>query len=192
MTHSMTYSTIVAGMLAAALASTAALGQTMQGKPSDDAPAVSTYKDAVEKTRKNTATRQQPASQVAVLHLMLNAEEGKLRRARVERMVVANAVPPKVFARSRGTWEVRLQGEQQAAYRIRNPLEDVEIENPSDAKSPYSQVKPSGDVPFDIVVPLSRAGRSLGVERIQIVDTETGETVVDTPVRNKQDVNRRR
>ena len=179
----MTHLPILTGALIVALLSSAAVGQTSRSKPSDNAPPVTSYMDAVENTRKNTATRAQPSSQVAVLHLMLDAEKGKLRRATVERVVVANAVPPKVFARSRGTWEVRLNGEQKASYRTQNPLEDIEVENPQDAKSPYSQVMPSGSVPFEIVVPLSRDGRSLGVERIQIVDTATGKTVIDTPVR---------
>jgi hypothetical protein len=88
-----------------------------------------------------------------------------------------------VFARSRGTWEVRLQGRQPVTYRIPNPLEDIEIENPPGAPSPFSQVVPTGPVPFELVVPLTRAGTPLGVERIQVVDTVTGRVVVDTPVR---------
>ena len=118
-----------------------------------------------------------------MLDLMLDADGGELRAAQVDRVQVVSANAPKVFARNRGTWEVRLQGRQPVSYRIPNPLEDIEIENPPGSPSPFSQVAPTGPVPFELIVPLTRAGSTLGVQRIQVVDTVTGRVIVDTPVR---------
>jgi hypothetical protein len=177
--------TLVALLAALAAAPAAAQTSTSSGQAgtSPASPKVDTFQGAIEQTRPNTQTRPHPESEVAVLHLMLEAEAGRLKRAQVERLMVANANPPKVFARSRGTWEVRLQGRETVTYRIPNPLEDIEVENPPGSTSPFSQVKPEGMMPFDIVVPLSRGGSSLGVERIQVRDTVTGQLVIDTPVR---------
>lgn len=147
-------------------------------------PRVDSFDEAVRQTRQRTGQqRPNPSSQVAVLDLMLDAQGRELRGARVNRVQVIAANAPKVFARSRGTWEVRLQGSQPVTYRIPNPLEDIEIENPPGSPSPYSRVVPSGPVPFQLAVPLTHAGNPLGVERIQVVDTVTGRVVVDTPVR---------
>lgn len=180
----MRYQTLAAAALSALLTASGATAQQNVTRPSDGAtPPQMTVKEAMEKTRQNTATRPLPSIQVAVLYLMLEARDGKVRGAEVERMLVVNANPPKAFARSRGPWMVELDGEQKTSYRIPNPIKDVEIENPRDPRSPFSQVKMEGRVPFDLVVPLSRDGRNLGVQRIRIVDTETGQTVVDTPVR---------
>jgi len=171
---------VIACLATFAAAPAPAAAQDAATRPSD----VDTFEEAVRQTRERTSEqRPRPTTQVAVLHLTLDAQAGELRGAEVDRIEVVSANPPKVFARSRGSWEVRLQGRQQASYRIPNPLEDVEIENPPDARSPYSRVELTGAVPFELIVPLSRDGNSLGVERIQVVDTDTGRVVVDTPVR---------
>lgn len=96
------------------------------------------------------------------------------------RMIVAAA--PKVFARSAGEWEVRLIGRTPLSYRIPNPLTDIEVENPPGSKSPFSQVEPAGPVAVQIVVPLTRDGRTLGVQSIDIVDTVTGQRIVTVPL----------
>jgi hypothetical protein len=181
----MTYREIIAGALCAALWATSAASQTTGAKPTDSTPPARTFKDAVEKTRPNTGTRPLPATEVAVLHLVLHAENGKLREAMLQRMLVVRANPPKVFARSRGTWEVQLLGENKARYRIQNPLNDVEVENSPDSRSPFSKVTVNGPLPFDLVVPLARDGKNLAVQRIRIVDTESEQTVIDTPVRRQ-------
>lgn len=179
----MNHLSIIAGALGAAFIATAAFGQSSGSKTSENQPPASTYKEAVEKTKRNTATRPLPSTQVAVLYLVLDAQEGKLRAAKVERMLVVNSRPPKAFARSGGSWEVQLDGERKTSYRIPNPLDDVEVENPPDSRAPFRQVVVDGPMPFDLIVPLSRDGKNLGVQRIRIVDTVTGKTVVDTPVR---------
>lgn len=183
----MTHKSILGLALAVLLVSGMAIAQTQRNNPADKAapPPASSFKEAVEKTKGNTGTRSLPTTEVAVLYLTLDADKGKLRRAKMERMVVVNANPPKVFARSNGTWEVRLEGEQKASYRIRNPLQDIEVENESGSPSPYSQVELTGPVPVELIVPLSRDGKSLGVGRIQIMDTETGKVILDTPVRRQ-------
>lgn len=179
----MRYQSIIVGALGLTLAASAAFGQASRNQPSESAAPAKTYKEAVEKTGKNRGTRPLPQTEVAVLYLKLDASGGKVRRAEVERMLVVRSRPPKVFARSGGTWEVQLDGEQRARYRIQNPLQDVEIENPKGSRSPFSQVLMDGLVPVDLVVPLSRGGKNLAVQRIRIVDTETGKTIVDAPVR---------
>lgn len=171
---------VLFGLAVLAASSSPAAAQEAATRPSD----VETFEDAVRQTRERSSEqRPRPTSQVAVLHLTLNAQAGELRDVDVDRLDVVQANPPKVFARSRGSWEVRLQGRQQTSYRIPNPLQDVEVENPPDARSPYSQVELTGAVPFELIVPLTRDGSSLGVERIQVVDTDTGRVVVDTPLR---------
>jgi hypothetical protein len=177
-----TVRTFAAAALLAAVTSAHAAAQNAPVAPLP--PRVDSFEEAVRQTRQRTLEqRPRPSSQVAVLNLMLDAEGRELRGARVDRVQVVFANAPKVFARSRGTWEVRLQGRQPVTYRIPNPLEDIEIENPPGSPSPFSQVVPTGPVPFELVVPLTRAGSPLGVERIQVVDTVTGRVVVDTPVR---------
>lgn len=171
--------------VAALLAAVVSAHAVAQESPAAPLPrGVDSFEDAVRQTRERTLQqRPRPSTEVAVLDLMLDADGRELRAARVERVQVVAANAPKAFARSRGSWEVRLQGRQPVSYRIPNPLEDIEIENPPGSPSPFSQVIPTGPVPFELVVPLSRAGSSLGVERIQIVDTITGRVIVDTPVR---------
>ena len=174
--------TFAAAALLAAVASAHAAAQNAPVAPLPSG--IDSFEDAVRQTRERTREqRPPPSSEVAVLDLMLDAAGRELRAARVDRVQVVVANAPKVFARSRGTWEVRLEGKQPVSYRIPNPLEDIEIENPPGSPSPFSQVVPSGPVPFELVVPLTRAGSPLGVERIQVIDTVTGRIVVDTPVR---------
>ncbi len=120
-----------------------------------------------------------------MLYLMVDASKGQVRRAKVDRMLAIKSRPPKSVARSGGTWEVQLDGEQPMRYRIQNPLEDVEIENPKGSRSPFSQVVMDGPVPVDLIVPLSHEGKNLGTQRIRIVDTVTGKTVIDTPVKRR-------
>ena len=173
--------TVVAIILLAVVDSTPAA----QNEPVAPAPEdVESFEDAVRQTRERAPDERPAASgEVAVLDLTLDAEGRELRGAQVDRVQVVSANPPKVFARSRGSWEVRLLGRQPQSYRIPNPLDDIEIENPADAPSPFSQVRPTGSFPFQLIVPLTRDGSSLGVDRIQLVDMETGRIVVDTPVR---------
>jgi hypothetical protein len=173
--------TFAAAALLAAVVSAPAAAQNAPVAPLP--PGVDSFQEAVRQTRERTYEQRPPSGEVAVLNLILDADGAGLREARLNRVQVVSANPPKVFARNRGTWEVRLQGRQPVTYRIPNPLEDIEIENPPGSPSPFSQVVPTGPVPFELVVPLTRAGSSLGVERIQVVDTVTGRVVVDTPVR---------
>jgi hypothetical protein len=173
--------TFAAAALLAAVVSAPAAAQNAPVAPLP--PGVDSFQEAVRQTRERTYEQRPPSGEVAVLDLVLDADGAGLREARLNRVQVVSANPPKVFARNRGTWEVRLQGRQPVTYRIPNPLEDIEIENPPGSPSPFSQVVPTGPVPFELVVPLTRAGSSLGVERIQVVDTVTGRVVVDTPVR---------
>jgi hypothetical protein len=173
--------TYAAAALLAVLASAPGAAQDAPGTPLPRG--VDSFEEAVRQTRERTYEQRAPSGEVAVLGLMLDADGGELRAARVDRVQVVSANPPKVLARNRGTWEVRLQGRQEVTYRIPNPLEDIEIENPPGSPSPFSQVAPTGPVPFELIVPLTRAGSPLEVERIQVVDTVTGRVIVDTPVR---------
>ena len=148
------------------------------------ADGVGTFDEAVRQTRERiTEPRPQPTTEVAVLDMTLSIQAGELSEARLDSVRIVSATPPKVFARSRGDWEVRLQGRQSASYRIPSLLTDVEVENPPDAPSPYSQVTADGSLPFQLIVPLDRDGASLGVERIQIVDTAADRVILDTPLR---------
>ncbi len=59
----MRYHSIVAAALGAALIATTAFGQASKNQPSDNAAPVSTFKEAVEKTKGNTGTRPAPPRQ---------------------------------------------------------------------------------------------------------------------------------
>jgi hypothetical protein len=183
-------------ILLLALASTAACEQgrndstSANAKPGD-------LRDAIRQAKPNsTAQRPAQTGQVAVLELELTssaapavapgATAGQAARpqvtARVARARVITGAAPKVFARNSGDWEVRLIGETPASYRIPNPLADIEVENPPGSKSPFSQVAPTGPVPVQIVVPLTRDGRSLGVQSIEIFDIVTGQRIAAVPL----------
>ena len=153
--------------------------------------------DAIRQAKENSrGERPAQTGQVAVLELEVSAAAPAPAAsgapaaqaaqpqvtARVTRTRVITAAAPKVFARSSGEWEVRLIGRTPVSYRIPNPLTDIEVENPVGSKSPFSQVEPSGPVPVQIVVPLTRGGRSLGVQSIEIVDTTTGQTIITVPL----------
>lgn len=117
--------------------------------------------------------------QSMLLELVPAGDDGKAVRVQAARQIAGPA--PKVFARSGGDWEVRLIGPRPVSYRIVNPLLDVEVENGPGAPSPFSQVR--GDpTPVRIVVPLSRSGRLLDVQRIEVVDLASNRTVLSVPV----------
>jgi len=179
----MIHQTVAIALLLAALGPSSAGAQTPA--QSTASPQPKTFDEAVRQTRPNTMReRPRPSTQVAVLDLMLDADAGRLRAARLEGMRVVSANAPKVFERSRGSWEVRLLGRGEAvSYRIPNPLEDIEVENPPDSAAPFSQARPSGPVAVQLIVPLARKGQALDVQRIEIVDTVSGRTVVETAVR---------
>jgi hypothetical protein len=178
------------------IAATAACGQgrndatSANGKPTKLGDAIRQAKHA------SKGERPAQTGQVAVLDLVVSvaaaaapapgASAAQAARpqvtARVSRARVATAAAPKVFARNSGDWEVRLIGPNPVSYRIPNPLADIEIENPKGSKSPFSQVVPTGPVPVQIVVPLTRDGRSLGVQSVEIVDTVTGQRIVAVPL----------
>jgi len=150
--------------------------------------------DAIRQVKQNTrGERPAQTGQVAVLELEVSAaaaapgaSAAQTARpqitARVTKAQVITAAAPKVFARNSGEWEVRLIGRIPVSYRIPNPLTDIEVENPKGSKSPFSQVEPTGPVSVQIVVPLTRDGRSLGVQSVEIVDTTTGQTIVAVPL----------
>lgn len=152
--------------------------------------------DAIRQANKNSrAERPAQMGQVAVLELEVSssapaAQPGGTAAqaarpqiiARVARARVVSGAAPKVFARNSGDWEVRLKGRTPITYRMPNPLTDIEIENPPGSPSPFSQVAATGPVPVQIVIPLTRDGRSLGVQSVEIVDTVTGRTILATPL----------
>ena len=120
----MIHRTALIALLLAALDPLSAAAQN--APPASASPEVKSFDDAVRQTRPNTTReRPPPATRVAVLDLVLDSDAGQLRTARLERMRVVSANAPKVFARSRGSWEVRLLGPgQPVSYRIPNPLDD--------------------------------------------------------------------
>ena len=178
------------------LAATAACGEgrsdstSPSGKPDD-------LRDVMRQAKQNSrGERPAQTGQVALIELEVSAapaaagapgaQGGQVARpqvtARVARARVVTGAAPKVFARNSGDWEVRLNGQTPVSYRIPNPLGDVEVENPPGSKSPFSQVVPTGPVPVQIVVPLSRDGRALGVQSIEIFDTLTGQRIAAVPL----------
>lgn len=176
------------------------LATTACGQAGKDGASVQPTKigDAIRQAQQNSkGERPAQTGQVVVLELEVSSAAGAAAAApgapaaqaaprqisaRVTSAHMIVAAAPKVFARSTGEWEVRLIGRTPASYRIPNPLTDIEVENPPGSKSPFSQVEPTGPVPVQIVVPLTRDGRTLGVQTIDIVDTVTGQRIVSVPL----------
>lgn len=165
----------LAALAAAGIAVAAAVAVVAQQAAPDPPKSIAAALKAGGKPKPGNAapTREQ---QVAVVTIVQQPDG----TARVERVRVVNAVPPKVFARSRGDWEVRLVGRTPAAFRMPNPFTDIEVENPGNERTPYSQVRPAGALRTEVMVPLSQNGRSLGVSQIEIVDVATGRPVLVT------------
>jgi hypothetical protein len=175
---------------------TTACGQARNQATSAAAPPTK-LGDAIRQAQQNSrGPRPAQTGQVAVLELEVSggaaaapapgataARPAQPRiTARVTSSRVVSAAAPRLSANTAGEWEVRLLGRAPLSYRIANPLADIEIENPPGGRSPFSQVVPTGPVPVQIVVPLTRDGRSLGVESIEIVDTASGQTIVTVPL----------
>lgn len=187
------FNTLILLTLAAA---TAACGQGRNDATSANAKPTK-LDDAIRQANKNSrGERPAQTGQVALLELEVSSAAGAAAApgapagqsarpqitARVAKTQMISGAAPKVFARNSGDWEVRLMGQTPFSYRIPNPLTDIEIENPPGSKSPFSQVEATGPVRVQIVVPLTRDGRSLGVQSVEIVDTITGQIIVRAPL----------
>jgi len=134
-----------------------------------------------------SAEEQQPVftpeagQEVVVLQVDLESD-GQRVSAEVRSQEVITSFAPKSVARSAGEWEVRISGERELTYQIPNPLLDIEVENPDDRDSPFEMV-PTDGYEWTLIVPLYHEGEPLGATAIQVVDIETGETILETDVR---------
>ncbi len=112
--------------------------------------------------------------QVAVVDLVINASEGTAKSIELRSVKLVNSFAPKVFARQTEErnegWKITIIGQETASFTVTNPLNDIEIENPENANSPYSMVKPSGPVEWTLIVPLYKDGKPLGAKTIEIQD----------------------
>lgn len=119
--------------------------------------------------------------QVAVLEVTLLAQGDKVT-AEIRSNEVIDNFAPKSVARSAGEWEVRLLGGKEFKYLIPNPLLDVEVENPkAPADNPFDSV-PVETLDWTLIVPLYDQGQPLGATRVQVVDTATGNTILETDI----------
>ena len=113
--------------------------------------------------------------QVAVLKLIINSDKGKAQGIKTQSVKIINSYAPKVFARqskeNRDGWKITIKGAKSVSYMVNNPLNDIEIENPDDFKSPYSMVRESGEVEWTLIVPLYKDGESLNAREVMIQDT---------------------
>lgn len=126
-----------------------------------------------------TGGKQQPMArpdnqqQVAVLQLVINAEEGVAKKIDLRSTKVINSFAPKVTSRkTEDGWRISVKGKRNISYVINNPLDDIEVENPEGSKSPYSKVRLSGPVEWTLIVPLYKDGKTLNASDIIIQDTK--------------------
>lgn len=128
--------------------------------------------------------RPRAGREVAVLELLLTLQEGRTTEARLKSARRINSFAPKVFARQGGDWKVTISGAQSASYFINDPATDIEVENPPDDRSPYSQVRLSGVQDWTLVVPLyGQDGESLGAREITITDVRRRREILRAPIR---------
>jgi len=178
-----------------AAAAVAACGQGRKDATSADSRPT-TLRQAIKQARQGAqAARPAANGQVAIIDLVASTAPAATTgtataaaqaarpqvSARLASARVVAGQAPNLFAGGAGDWEVRLKGRTPISYRIADPT-DVEIENPPGSKSPFSRVVQTGPVPVRIVVPLTRDGRSLGVESVEIVDAANGRTIVTVPL----------
>lgn len=122
--------------------------------------------------------------QVLVLQVDLSSDGQKVT-AEIRSQEVVDNFAPKAVARSAGEWEVRVGGEKELVYQIRNPLLDVEAENTNDPENPYVYV-PTETLDWTLVVPLYDEGQPLGATSVQVVDLATGEIILETAVGDRR------
>lgn len=120
--------------------------------------------------------------QVLVAEVLLFAD-GEQVRAELRSLEVVDSFAPKVVARSGGTWEIRLLGGKELTYQIPNPLADIEAERPDDEKQPFETVT-TDTYEWTLIAPLYRDGEPLGASRVQVVDLEAGQTILEADFRD--------
>lgn len=123
----------------------------------------------------------QEGQQVLVAQISLVADGDRIT-AEVLSLEVIDSFAPKVVARSAGEWEVRLLGGgKELAYRIPDPLTDIEAERPDDEKRPYESVT-TDRYDWTLIAPLYDEAEPLGATTAQVVDVETGQLILEIDI----------
>lgn len=127
----------------------------------------------------------QEGQQVLVAQVLL-ASDGKRVSAEVQSLEVIDSFAPKVVARSGGEWEVRLLGGRELAYKVPDPLDDIEAERLDDEKQPYESV-PLDNYDWTLIAPLYQDAEPLRVTSVRVVDLETGQVILETEIPTKNE-----
>jgi len=116
-----------------------------------------------------------------VVVYQLAFEEGILQNAEV---VSAEEIPsfsPKVGVVEGGEWQVTTEGVGSITFFTWDPGWQ-EAEGDPEGDSEFEWIPVTGSIEWVLVVPLSDDRERIEVERIIIVDTRTGEVVIETEV----------
>lgn len=117
---------------------------------------------------------------VAVMKMTLSPE-GKKVSAKVKSTKVLRGFAPKKFARTGGTWKVKIIGDQTLSYSINSPVMDVEVEKDPD-KGTFQVVGIMQPIDWTLVIPLYKKGKPLNAKRVEIWDTVTKKKVMESNI----------
>jgi hypothetical protein len=120
-------------------------------------------------------------AEVLVVVFDLTFEEGRLQSAEVQSAEPIASFSPKVGVVEGGEWQVITEGSGSITFFTWDPgWQEAEAE--AESENDFEWVPITGSVEWVLVVPLSDAQERIEVERIMIVDTRSGEVVIDTDV----------
>jgi hypothetical protein len=120
-------------------------------------------------------------TEVLVVVFDLAFEEGVLQGAEVQSSERITSFLPKATVPQGGEWEVTTSGRGSITFYTWNPGRQ-EAEGDPESEAGFEWVAVSGSVEWVLVVPLSDRGERIEVERLTIVDTATGEVLIETDV----------
>jgi hypothetical protein len=117
--------------------------------------------------------------EVAILDLVIvSAEDGTIETVRLERGRIVRRFAPNVFGLA-GAWTVELVGAETVSFGTPDPRQAHVLDEDTDV--PHTSTLLTGEVAWELVVPLFAKEQDLGIQEINIYD-ETGELIFTTPV----------
>lgn len=167
-------------LLSLAIATSATAGNDHTRPQEQGKNSLSTIISSIMSIHQNTDPNRETFKQeVVVLELMLYPDRGRTSDAQVISARRIDSAAPKVFARKGGSWQVTLHGKDKVGYVINDPVSDIEIENPEDAKTPFSEVAIQAPHKTTLIIPLYHPESGpIAAQEIEIVDTRINKTVL--------------
>lgn len=111
--------------------------------------------------------------QVAILMLAVSGEGEDLRGIQLERGQIVNSYAPNVAGRP-GEWTVEVTGEGNLRFGISDPRR-LHVYGETDNREQAHMSEVTGNIRFELVVPLWDQDRDLGAKEIRIFDQQGNE-----------------